>query len=252
EVPELLTVSVQARRPVREIAESLLVANRDAAVRPRASAVDAFAALRREQRDDVVAGGDEPAAALADLLDDARPFVPEHARRVAGRVGAGGGVQVGVADAAGCEPDERLGRLRLLELDLLDDERLPELLEDGGADLHGRDATQTPKLRNWPWRLGCAAVTVEPCWSPRSRSFSPGNRSCRPRTTTSIRSAWTRASRFRSRSSTRSRRRTRSSSISRPCRRSSPGGRSSSSRWCASRSFPERSSTPSRSRTACC
>jgi hypothetical protein len=40
-----------------------------------------------------------------------------------------------VADTAGDEPDERLARLRLLELDVLDDERSPELLEDCGPDV---------------------------------------------------------------------------------------------------------------------
>jgi hypothetical protein len=43
-----------------------------------------------------------------------------------------------MADAAGDEPDEHLARLRLLQVELLDDERLAEFLEDGGADLHGR------------------------------------------------------------------------------------------------------------------
>ena len=41
-----------------------------------------------------------------------------------------------MADAARGEPDEHLARLRLGEVDLLDDERLPELLEHGGADSH--------------------------------------------------------------------------------------------------------------------
>ena len=41
-----------------------------------------------------------------------------------------------MADAAGDEPDEHLARLGLGQVDLLHDERLPEVLEDGGADLH--------------------------------------------------------------------------------------------------------------------
>jgi len=41
-----------------------------------------------------------------------------------------------VADAAGHEPDERLAGPGLIELDLLDGQRLPELLQHGGADLH--------------------------------------------------------------------------------------------------------------------
>jgi hypothetical protein len=124
----------EAGRPVREIAEALLVADRDAAVRPRAAAVDALAALRCEQRDHVVAGR-ERGHAGPDRLDDARALVAEHARRVAARVGTGRGIEVGVADTARREPDERLARLRLLQLDVLDDEWLPELLEDCRPDV---------------------------------------------------------------------------------------------------------------------
>jgi hypothetical protein len=76
----------------------------------------------------------------ADGLDHAGALVAEDARRVPAGIGAGRGIQVGVADAAGDEPDERLARLGLGELDLLDGERLPELLEHGGADLHARQA----------------------------------------------------------------------------------------------------------------
>ena len=71
-----------------------------------------------------------------DRLDDAGALVAEHAVRVAGRVGARGGVQIGVADPARLEPDEHLARARLGELDVLHDERLPELLQDGGPDAH--------------------------------------------------------------------------------------------------------------------
>ena len=94
-----------------------------------------FAALGGEERDDVVAGRDERDA-VADALDDPRALVAEHARCVAARIGAGGRVEVGVADAAGDEPNQHLAGLRLGELELLHDERLPELLEDGGADPH--------------------------------------------------------------------------------------------------------------------
>ena len=102
-------------------------------------AVDALAALRREERDDVVALG-ERGDALADALDDARALVAEHRRRVAGRVGARGRVEIGVADAARDEPDEHLAGPRLGEVELLHLERRAELLEHGGADLHARDS----------------------------------------------------------------------------------------------------------------
>jgi hypothetical protein len=63
--------------------------------------------------------------------------MPEHARRVAGRVRARRRVEVGVADTARLEAHEHLPRLGLGQVHLLDDERLAELLEYCGADLHG-------------------------------------------------------------------------------------------------------------------
>jgi hypothetical protein len=41
-----------------------------------------------------------------------------------------------VADTARDEPDEHLPLPRLGEVELLDDERTPEVLEHGGTDLH--------------------------------------------------------------------------------------------------------------------
>ena len=93
----------------------------------------ALPALRREERDDVIAGL-QRRDAVAHVLDDPGTLVPENGRRVAGGIRAGGGVQIGVADAAGDEPHEHLTRLRLGQLDLLHRERLAELLENGCAD----------------------------------------------------------------------------------------------------------------------
>jgi hypothetical protein len=90
----------------------------------------------------VVSGRDERRSG-ADSLDDAGALVAQDARRVAGRIRARRRVEVGVADTARVEPDERLALLRLGELDLLDDERLSELLEDGRSNLH------SPILRRW-------------------------------------------------------------------------------------------------------
>jgi hypothetical protein len=135
EVTDRLSVPRQARGSVRKEALVLLLADRDADVRLPASAVDALAALRREERHDMVARCHRGDAA-PDRLDDAGALVPEHRRRIPGRVGAGCGVEVGVADTAGHEPDEHLTRLRLRQLDVLHLERLSELLQDGGADLH--------------------------------------------------------------------------------------------------------------------
>ena len=110
-------------------------------------------ALGREERDDVVAGPDERDV-RADALHDTGALVPEHARHVSGRIGARRRVQVGVAHAARGEPDEHLALLRLGEIELGDDERLPELLEDCGADLHLAQAN--PRARSRASGRSCA------------------------------------------------------------------------------------------------
>ena len=76
------------------------------------------------------------ADAVADALDDTRTFMAEHRRRIARRVGAGRGVEIGVADAARREPDQDLAGSRLGEVQVLNFEWRSELLENGGADLH--------------------------------------------------------------------------------------------------------------------
>ena len=70
-----------------------------------------------------------------DLLDDARALVTDYGRHRAG-VDPLRGVQVGVANAARDHADQDLAGARGVELELLHDERLPELVEDGGS--HGR------------------------------------------------------------------------------------------------------------------
>ena len=100
--------------------------------------------------------GHDGADAVADLLDDTRAFVPEHGRRVAGGVGAGRRVQVGMADAAGDEAYEDLASLGLGQVDLLHLERLTELLEYRGPDLHAggntsfRNTADAQKARDEP------------------------------------------------------------------------------------------------------
>ena len=135
EVPNRLAVTREPRGAVGQVALVLLFANGQAEVGARAQAVDALAALRREEGDDVIPrlqGRDT----VADPLDDTRAFVPQHRRRVPGRIGARRGVEVGVAYAAGDQAHEHLARLRLGEGHLLDDERRPELLQHCGANLH--------------------------------------------------------------------------------------------------------------------
>ena len=175
-MPQRLAVAREPRGAVGEVAEALLVADRDAAVGAVAEAVDALAALGREQRDHVVAGRDERDT-VTDALDDTGALVTEDARRVAGRVGTGGGVEVGVADAAGGEPDEHLARLRLGEIDLLDDERAAELLEDCCADFH---AASLPR-RTGGRQSRMDTISVKPiasaCWRGVTPALSPIDRS---------------------------------------------------------------------------
>ena len=129
----------------------MLISDGYAAIRPRTAAVGALAALGREERHNVITRRDECHAG-PDLLDDSSSLVTQNTVRVPGRVGAGGGVEIGVAHAAGLEPHECLAGFRLRELDLLNDERLPELLEHRGPDFHrsilrvgsGRCARQHP------------------------------------------------------------------------------------------------------------
>ena len=134
-----LAVTGEAHRAVGQVALVLLLADGQAQVGARAEAVDALPALGREQRHHAVAGGDI-ADALAHLLDDAATLVAQHGRGVARGVGAGGGVEVGVADAAGLQAHQNLTGSRLGQLHLLHLERLPELLEHRGPHLHGADS----------------------------------------------------------------------------------------------------------------
>ena len=71
-----------------------------------------------------------------DGLDHAGALVAEDTVRVPGRIGSRRRVEIGVADPARVQTDERLAGPRLRELDLLDGQRLPELLQDGGPYAH--------------------------------------------------------------------------------------------------------------------
>ena len=145
-MPNRLAAARKPRRPVGKEALVLLLPDRQAQIRAVAQTVDALAALRREERHDVVAGR-QRRDALADVLDDAGALVTEHGRGVAGRIGARRGVEIGVADAAGDEAHQHLSGARLGQLELPDRERSPELLEHRGPDLHAADPTFREALR---------------------------------------------------------------------------------------------------------
>ena len=70
-----LAVAREPRRPVRQVTLTLLLADREAEVRPLVEAVEALAALRREERDDVIARLDV-GDAFADAFDDPAPSCP--------------------------------------------------------------------------------------------------------------------------------------------------------------------------------
>jgi hypothetical protein len=82
EVADPLAVPGEPGGPIGQVAEVLLLADREAEVGLRAAAVNALTALRGEERDDPVTRRHR-LHTLADALDDARAFVPEHGRRVA-------------------------------------------------------------------------------------------------------------------------------------------------------------------------
>jgi len=106
----------------------LLLADRQAEVGALVEAVNALAALGGEEGDDMVARR-QPANVRPDRLDDPGALVTEHGRRITGRVGARGGVEVRVADPARVQTNQHLPIPRLRQLDLLHHERLTELLQ---------------------------------------------------------------------------------------------------------------------------
>jgi hypothetical protein len=74
-VADGLALARQTRCAIGEVALVLLLADRQAEIRAVVAAVHTFAALRREERDDVIARC-HVLHALADALDDAAPSWP--------------------------------------------------------------------------------------------------------------------------------------------------------------------------------
>jgi hypothetical protein len=74
--------------------------------------------------------------AFADRLYDPGTLMPEDDRQRR-RVDSLDDMQIGMTNAARRHAHKHLARLRRVELDLLDDERLVELVEDGGPDSVG-------------------------------------------------------------------------------------------------------------------
>jgi hypothetical protein len=135
-VPDSFAAAGEAGRSVGEIAEVLLLTNGQAQVGLRAAAVHALTALRREQSHHSVALGDR-AHTLADPFHDPRALVPEDRRRIAGGIGTGGRVHVGVADPAGLEANQDLALPRFLQLDFRHVQRRTELLKHRSTNPDG-------------------------------------------------------------------------------------------------------------------
>ena len=136
EVAHRLAVAREPRRAVGQVALVLLLADREAEVRAVAAAVHALAALRREERDDVVARR-ERRHAVADAsrrrrrprgrARSARSRTDRRPRRCRDRCGRRR------TRRAGRAPRRRAARSARRSLHR---ERRAELLEDGGSDLH--------------------------------------------------------------------------------------------------------------------
>jgi hypothetical protein len=92
------------------------------------------ATVRKPGEEDVVSG-DEVGDARANLLDNASSFVPEDDRE-RGRMDALDDMEIGVADTTRRHANEHLARLRRIELELFDDQRLLELVQDRRPNGH--------------------------------------------------------------------------------------------------------------------
>ena len=99
-----------------------------------ADAPEALAALRRAGDHDAVAGA-HALDVRPHLFDDARRRVAEDRRRRRGHVPARA-ERVGDADVDGRDAHDDLVRLGRAQLDLLDHERAPDLLQDCSAHRH--------------------------------------------------------------------------------------------------------------------
>ena len=136
-VVDRLALEREARGAVGHQALALRGADRGAEIGLARQAGRALPALRRIERDDVVAWlhrGD----ARADLDDDAGALVAEDRREEALGIGARQRELVGVADAGRLDLDQHLEGLRSLELHRLDLQRLAGLEGHSGAHVHHR------------------------------------------------------------------------------------------------------------------
>src|SRR5262249_32817454 len=130
EVADLPVAPAEATGAVPEVAGPADARAELAEGRTAREAVEAFAAARPPEDQDVGARPDV-LDAPADLLDDAPSLVAQDDRQRRGQV-AIHDMKVAVADSTGNDPDHHLTRLRVLDRDVFDPERLADGVEDRG------------------------------------------------------------------------------------------------------------------------
>ena len=130
-----LALPFEPARAVRHDALALRRANRRAQIAFLGKAGFALPALGRVERNDMIARlyACDP---RADFADDACAFVPQDRRKDPFRVFSFERVRVGVANARRHDFDEHFARLRSVEIDFVDNQRLVRLNGDGGACFH--------------------------------------------------------------------------------------------------------------------
>ena len=134
-VMDLVLADREAARAVRHHALALRRADRRAQIGLARQARLALAALRRVQRNDVIADLQRGHAAT-DVDHDAGAFVTEDHREQAFGIRARARELIGVAHAARLDLDQHLAVARSIEVDGDDFERFAGGLGDGGASFH--------------------------------------------------------------------------------------------------------------------
>ena len=173
-VEELLAVEREARRAVRHDALPLGRADGSAQIGLARQTRRALPALRRVERNDVVALL-HARHAWPDIDDDAGTLVAQNGGEQPFGIGARERELVGVADTGGLHLDQNLPGLGSVEVDLHDRERLGLLQCDRGSGLHGgfllrrcprkklatMSATRMPRPPTWEARVLLSVRSVK-------------------------------------------------------------------------------------------
>ncbi len=136
EVQNLLAVLREPAGAVGHDALALGDADRLAQIGLARGAELAFAALRRVERNDVIADGDTGDAGPY-LFDDTAALVAENRRERPFRILARQGKRIGVANARGDEPNQDLAFLRAIEIHFFDRQGFTGFPGYSRSSLHG-------------------------------------------------------------------------------------------------------------------